>query len=358
MSTLVSGIYSRSLNLAKVAKEIVTETYKSNSSAAEYIGDIKDKILHLDQVYLDAAKKVTPSDEEDIKGLLEYRLISFGTRQLGNVTETAQKGLGKVSEVRDSLSENVAKKKQELSKRLDDKKNQVKSIIISCKDRFTNTFEVKLSSAKTQIAGIRSKSVVLVRQAATETRARAASASRVISDQLYRAADAVNLRQFLDTVQQKFISLGKYSLKEISQIKTNFVHLFEYLSDRIRQTDLINSIKRGGKRAVDNFRSALNFLKETCVQNAKGLQKMGQDTSGFLESFSRKNRQLLSFMRAENKKLVNGYAKKLEMEVFYSPQDSVKVLDKVRSVAGYLAHRNGVQEAKEVFVADDHRSSE
>jgi hypothetical protein len=341
-----------------VAREIVTDTYQSNASATEFLEDIKDKLMHLDQVYLDAAKKVTPDQEEEIKGKLEYRILHFGTQQLTHAKDTAQKGLGKVSEARQSVSEGVSQRKKQLTEKIGEKKNEIKAVLISCKDKFTNTFEVKLRSAQTNVAGFRSKSVILVRQASAEVRLRAASAGKALSEKIHKTAEALQLREFLDSVQERFIALGQFSLREIAQLKKHFQRLYDYLVEKIDELDLIGAVKRGGKRAVENFQSALHFLKETCVQNARALQKMASDTSGFATNFSRKNRQLLSFMRAENKKLVNNYAKKLEMEVYYSPQDSVKVLGKVRGLLGWLFPKNGETHAKEIFVADDHQKSE
>lgn len=340
MTTLVSGLFTRSLNLAKVAREIVAETYHSNASVAEYVEDIKDKLLHLDQVYLDAAKKVTEEKEDDIKGRLEYRLLNFGTQKLSS----ARDGLQKVSEKRKKIIENV-----------DQKKQAVKADLVSKKDRFANTFSVKLRSAQETTASIRSKSVILVRETTEWIRSRASTTGKLLQGKLHSAAEAVDLRHFLESVQSQFIALNNFTQQEILLVKKNFQRLHDYLSDKIQGSDLVNAVKRGGTSAVNNFRAALSFLKETYIRNARSHKKTRQDTTEFFWNFIRKNRQLLSFMRAENKKLVSSYAKKVEVEMFYTPKDSVRVLGKVRDAVDYIAHRNDPQE---VFVADDHTKTE
>lgn len=354
MTSIVSGIYNRSLNLAKVAKEIVSDTYNSNSSAKDYIADIKDKLLHIDQVYLDASKKVTQEEEEQIKGKLEYRLLNFGTRKLVAAKQTAEAGIHKVAEAKDALCHQVADKKKEYRSKLDDKKNDVKALLITCKDKFSNTFEVKLRSAQTKVATFRSQSAVLAKSLTEQVKTRASSLRQSVASGFEKAVEKMHLQEYLDGVREKFVKLYNFTAQEAAQLKSNFAKLYSYLVDRVSSTDLVAFVKRNGERAATNFRAALSFLKETCVQNAYCLRSMGRNVSELAQGFTRKNGQLLSFMRAENKKLVNKFANKFEMEVYYTPTESVRLVDKLRGVAGWFAHRNGVNEAKEVFVADSH----
>lgn len=130
---MVCGLVSRSLNLAKVAKEIVTETYQSNGSVSEYVEDIKQKLMRLDQVYLDAAKKVTQDKEENIKESVEYKLLNFGAQQI----VYAQANLAKVSEVRKSVTEGVIQKRQVVKAQLD-----------SYKDKLTTSLRTNLQLPK------------------------------------------------------------------------------------------------------------------------------------------------------------------------------------------------------------------
>lgn len=358
MTSYVSGIFNRSVNLAKVAKEIVADTYTSNTSAKEYIADIKDKLLHIDQVFLDASKKVTQEEEDQIKGKLEYRILNFGTRKLVAAKQTAEAGINKVAEAKESICHQVSDKKKEYSSKLDDKKNDVKALLITCKDKFTNTFEVKLRSAQTKVATFRSQSAVLAKSLKDQVLSRASSVRQTVSSGFEKAAQKVHLQEYLDGVREKFAKLYNFTAQEAAQLKTNFKKLYSYLVDRISSTDLVTFVKHNGERAVINFRAALSFLKETCVQNAYCLRSIGRNVSELAQGFTRKNGQLLSFMRAENKKLVNKFANKFEMEVYYTPTESVRLVDKVRSLSGWFAHRNGVDETKEVFVADSHPKAE
>lgn len=169
------------------------------------------------------------------------------------------------------------------------------------------------------------------------------------------AAKAVYLKEMLNSVQTQFLAAYNFTVTEATLVKRNFDRLYQYCSDKIGSVDLVNAVKRGGSRSVENFKAALSFLNNTYQRNAHSLEKTRRETTGFLSSFVRKNRQLLSFMKAENKKLVSTYASRVDVEMFYTPEDSVCLVQKVRDVTDLLAGRNRTEE---VFVAQDVQDSE
>lgn len=358
MTSYVSGLYNRSLNLAKVAKEIVADTYQSNSSAKEYIADIKDKLLHIDQVYLDAAKKVTQEDEDQLKSKLEYRVLNFGTRKLSSAKDTAQNGIRRLSDAKQVVSEKVSEKKRQIADKLDDKRNDIRQALIACRDQFSTTFEVKLESAKSRAAGLRSRSAIVYANAKEGLATRYSSVKARLTAGFEAAAEKLKLQEFLDAAREKFTRLRNFTAEEAQTLKDNFTKLYNYLTNKISGNEFVAMVRRGGAKAVENLKAALSFLKDTFVQNGQSIKRATSRVSKFGEEFSRKNRQMLGFMKSENKKLLNNHAKKLEVEVFYTPTESVKLVEKTKDVVGKIVHRVSGEEKPETFVANDHAKAQ
>lgn len=354
MTSLVSGIYNRSMNIARVAKEIVTDTYRSNHSAKEYLSDIKDKLTHIDQVYLDTAAKVTKEDPELLKEKMEYRLLNFGTRNFAAAKDTAEAGLRRLSNAKGNVEEAISEKRNAISANIEDKKLSARKTYSSYRESVVNTLNVKLESAKTNFSSLRSRSAIIYTSIKDQVAARYTSVKTRVSTAASDAAEKYHLKTYLDAVRERVTRLYNFSATEAAQLKTNFSKLYNYLTEKINSSELIASIGKAGRRAVDNFMAACKFLKETVVQNSQSVKKVTSGVSKLTENMKRKNGQMLSFMRAENQKLLSNYYKKFEVEVFYTPTESVKLVEKAKDVVGKISHKIVGDDGKETFVATDH----
>lgn len=355
MTSLVSGIYNRSMNIARVAKEIVADTYRSNNSAKEYLNDIKDKLTHIDQVYLDTAAKVTKEDPAVLKEKVEYRLLNFGTRNLTAAKDTAKAGLERLSNAKENVEEAIAEKRKLVSAKIEDKKLDARKTYIACRDSVTNTLNVKLESAKTKFSSLRSRSAIVYTSIKDQVAARYTSVKTRVSTVASEAAEKYQLKEYLNGVRERVTRLYNFSAEEAAKLKENFSKLYNYLTEKITSSELISSIGKAGRKAAENFMIAFRFLKETVLQNSQSLKRVTSGFSKLAENIKRKNGQMISFMRAENKKLLSNYYKKFEVEVFYTPTESVKLVEKTKDVVGKISHKIVGDDGKETFVATDHQ---
>ena len=341
MTTLVSSVFNkvkevpfvnRSLAFAQVTKEIVTDTYSNNSTKAEYINDIKTKLFSLDKVYLEAYKKVTHEKEDDIKNKIEYKFVNFSSGSIRTIKEKTEEGYTKISNAKGDLQTKIHNKKQALVDKWEEQKSTIKNFLVTNKDKVSNTINVKITSAKNKVESIKSKSVCLSRSLKDGVKARAVSLKDRVSEEIEKRLQSERLKDILTYMGDKYTKINKLTKEQADYLRQGFSTAHKYLTDQVTSSKMTKYVVSSTKAQLEHFKNALDFIKETFYQNTVSVKKLADRNGKFLDSVKTKNKQIFSYMGSENKRLMTNYVKKLELELYYSPEESVKLVDKFKSL--------------------------
>lgn len=362
MTTFASNVYAkvkqiplveRSVTLCLVAKEIVVDSIENKNSNKECLQALVHKLWTIDQSYLEACMKVTKQPENEVKDNLEYKLLHYSKEKVTSIEELSTAGLNKISSARDVIKEKVESNKKALYDQIDNQKNVIKQILISSRDRFSNTFDVKIKSAQSKYATLRSKSVCLTNSVKEGVKTRALSVKNRVVVETERAIAAAHLKEFLAVVNEKYTKLNNYTKEEIAELEVGLSKVYGFLTEKIESSELVNFVVKSSKSQVEILKNAVEFLKETVHQNAGCIRKLADRNGKFFENFASKNSQILKYVQTENRKLVSNYFRKFEVEIYYSPEESIKFVEKFKSLLAIVFKSKQSEENSEPILASD-----
>ena len=344
---------NRSVTLCQVAREIVAESIENKNSNKECILALLQKLKVIDQSYLEAYMKVTKQPENEAKEKLEYKLLHFSTEKITSMKEQSAAGLQKICCAKEQIKERVEFNKKALIEQFDSHKKGVTQILISSRDRFSNTFDVKIKSAESNLATIKSKSVCLTNTVKEGVKTRCLSAKNTVTEQAERAIAAAHLKDLLAVIGDKYSKLNSFTKEEAAHLKSGLSKVFGFLTNKVQSSEVVNFVVKSSKTQIEHFKNALEFLKETCHQNAGCIRKLADRNAKFAETFASKNTQILKYVQNENKKLVNNYFRKFEIEMYYSPEESIKFVEKLKGLVRMLWGGKLAEEKQEPILASD-----
>lgn len=342
------SVINKSITFCQVAQEIMTDAYDSSNSKQEFLSEVVRKVCEIDKLYLDASKKTNHQEESAIKQNFEFRVLQFTANKLSAVKNISEKEVKRISDLKTAVKTSFESKKNEIKQSIENrtsqinesytsKKNAITKIILTGRNQINTTFEVKIQSAKAKFLTVKSKSVCVVTNLQENVKTRCLSAKNGVSEKIRLTGQNQKIKEILAVVEQKMSVLNKFTSEETAALKSNLSKVRKYATDKITASEFLNSLKKNTSSQIDHLKSALNYLKNTFSKNAHCVQKFNDSNSKFAESVSSKNQQILKVMKAENKKILENYIKKFEIELFYSPEESIKVVEKIRNAIKFVS---------------------
>jgi hypothetical protein len=319
MTTLVLGLVDR-IKKTRIVKEslevisIASETYQLYKKDMILAKSEQVPIRKAEDLYFEAATKVTHQKPKQIHTRLDYRTIAFSAENFRKAKNIS------------TLSFN------ELTERLS---NFVDSGMISFK-QFLEIIEVKYDSLKSKYAYSINRSKAILKNLGTEMNFFRSFLLDTLSQMLVNFFDKLSLGQAYESVclvaKTSFNFFNLYAHSVQSYTKGVLNDIGEYLLS----FTILKSAKAYLTNEIDNIRTSWIYFSKVLNKNEVSLLLLKDYVFDKLVTSFDSNRKLIAIIFRENWKIIKSFFENLDFEVFYSPDDSVKLVKDTRLLMSIL----------------------
>lgn len=337
MTTIVSNLFNKVKQNKLVAEsmtiyQIATEVYQTVKRDTEL-----EKNQPMEKLYLDACVNVTKVNHKQAAQRPDYKAVAFTFKNARKVQEKSKEQVGKLYENSKTLKRHL--------------QNQ--------KDRLQTSLSVKLSSAKKQLAGVQNYAGALVKIVSVQM-------SEKLSDvqaRIYDAYDAmVNSDYFVrmsDKIREKVKFARDVFMFTILTGRDLTYATATWMKDKLASYPIYETLSTMAYNRLQSLKGAYNYAAGTFKNNEKSALEMFNYNYNAAAHAMEQNKKVAHLFYIENKKSLMSYLKDYEIEVFYSPKNSVKVIEFLRILMAVVFARKNEAEEEELVatVADSTRKS-
>jgi len=265
------------MEIYSIAKEVYNIVNNKEST------DMNKSLNSAEEIYVAAVHKVTETSEKKIKSRPDYKIVHYGAQTYRKVKSVAR-GTKKI------MKKRFNKVKTFISARVKEVNTLLKRVYSSCKRRF-------------------------------------------LDNKLMRSERMKNLKLQLKLYQTKTNDLASEIYKQVD----NFVGFEECKNYASKLSNDVITYVNGAKNKVVESK---NVIVDVASNNIASATKMANYSYYFMKQMVDADVQALRIALDTNKSLLIAYLKNLELEMYYSPDQSIKIIETLKQYANVILKNN------------------
>ena len=297
-------VVSTPINLCRVVYEVCRSIAHETTHHCQENSDLEnDKIPKFEEIFVEACKSVTHLEEDQIQNRLDYKLIHFSLESFRLVIQ----------------------KSVEASLILKSKYNSANEIVIarvhSANKLFISVFDNLLQPS----LKFNSQIVNFMRIRSQEFGNKICDARFLMKKEVNEIRNSAQLNEITLKIGDNFEFTQKL-IRLVFFMSLNMVKAYaEGVKDRITVNPVALTISKKAGYGVRVIREVGDLILKTSSRNKTVLLKSVKTNVRFLLNLFKTNRKWGKVLWRENSKDAKRFLDKLELEIYYSPKQSLKI---------------------------------
>lgn len=300
------SILKKSTNLFQIAIQMI-KLIKEESSKQVKEQDCESSsetsVPKLEEIFVEAYKIVTDEKVEEIKNKIDYKLVNT-TLEASRIL--LQNSIFLFKTCKKTLY-NGQKSTRSTIYQILQFFNQKKGQLFELGYKMKNGIKSKAEDKKNIIRNSLTSARFFLKKEANDIRN-----SRQINEMSLKIGDNIRFVK----------NLAKLSSMMSKRILANF---FQKMKNKFIKNKLIVTANNALCLSSKKVRNSAKFLNKTATQNKQSIGKIIFGSMDFFVFIAKTNKKYVKFAMKENIRKITRHAKRVELEVFYSPEESVRI---------------------------------
>lgn len=337
MSTIVSNLFNKVKQNKLVAEsmtiyQIATEVYQTVRKDTE-----PEKVQPMEKLYLDACVHVTKTTHKEAAQRPDYKAVAFTFKNARKVQEKSKEQVGKLYETSKTLRRNLHNQKESLQ----------------------TSLSIKFSGASKKLASVQNYTAGLVKVARVELSEKLSAVQARIYDAYDSMMSSDMFIKMSDKIREKVKFARDVFMFTVLTGRDLVYASASWMKDKLASYPIYDTLCTMTSNQLQTLKKGYNYAAGTFMNNEKAaLEMFNYNYNAAAHAFDQ-NKKVAHLFYIENKKSLSTYFKNYEMEVFYSPENSVKVFEFLRILMAVVFARKQDSEENEVIatVSDTAKTS-
>ena len=330
MSTIVSNLFNKvkqnkliteSMTIYQIATEVYQTVRRDNELEKDH---------PMEKIYLDACVHVTKTTHKEAAQRPDYKAVAFTFKNARKVQEKSKEQVGKLYENSKTLRRNLQNQKESLK----------------------TSLSVKFSGARKQLASLQDYTAGLTKVARVEISERLSSVQARIYDAYDSMINSDIFVRMSDKIREKVKFARDVFMFTILTGRDLTYASVTWVKDKLAAYPLYKNLSTIAASQLQTLKSGYNYAAGTFRNNEKAALEMFNYNYNAAAHALEQNKKVAHLFYLENKKSVSNYLKDYEVEIFYSPKNSVKVVEFLRILMSVVFARAHAGEEEELVATD------